>query len=204
MPGIYVLDAWDSSRLATWRPALQQVAASEVGDLIVVGVVNTDRSRDMLPACGPRSSGESGTDAFLRFLGEELIPWVETRYRASGRRVLFGRSDSGLLAVYVLVSAPETFASYIASSPTLGHCPELILERAEGVLTSGRGASRALFVTYGERDIPLSRELVPSFEAVLSDHSPDTLRWAVEQVPGAGHLPDGALTSGLHFVFEDR
>ena len=82
--------------------------------------------------------------------------------------------------------------------------PRLILEWAETVLTSGRGANRALFVIYGERDIPLSREPVPSFKAVLSDHSPGTLRWAVEQVPGAGHLPNGALKSGLRFVFDDR
>jgi hypothetical protein len=57
-------------------------------------------------------------------------------------------------------------------------------------------------VIYGERDIPLSREPLPSFTAFLSDHSPDELRWAVERVPGTGHLPDGALESGLRFVFQ--
>jgi hypothetical protein len=200
-PVLYVLDAWDSSRLATWRPALRQVAASGIGDLIVVGVVNTDRSRDML-ACGPRSSGEAGANAFLRFLGEELIPWVEMRHRTNGRRVLFGRSDSGLFAVYVFVSAPETFTSYIASSPTLGYCPELMLERVEQVLGSGRVANRALFVIYGERDIPLSHESLPSFTALFSKDSPGNLRWAVERVPGVGHLPDDALESGLRFVFQ--
>ena len=37
-----------------------------------------------------------GADEFLRFLSDELIPWVEGQYRTASFRVLVGHSLGGL------------------------------------------------------------------------------------------------------------
>ena len=43
-----------------------------------------------------RSPTAGGADEFLRFLSDELIPWVEGQYRTASFRVLVGHSLGGL------------------------------------------------------------------------------------------------------------
>src|SRR5262249_24198557 len=56
----------------------------------------------------PEASGSGGAAAFLDFVGREMMPAVESRYRIS-RRALFGHSLGGLFAVYALFHQPELF-----------------------------------------------------------------------------------------------
>ena len=76
--------------------------------LIVVGIVNPERRRDMLYI--------HGADNFLEFIGSELIPAVEKDYRTS-MRILHGHSFCGSFTVYALINKPDYFDCYLASSP---------------------------------------------------------------------------------------
>ncbi|MCK7479501.1 MAG: alpha/beta hydrolase-fold protein [Candidatus Moduliflexus flocculans] len=74
-------------------------------EFIVVGVINTDRSKDIFPEVvtyrdGTKDGGRA--DAFLDFVGEELVPQVEKTYRTEPLRVLYGTSNTGFTAVYAL------------------------------------------------------------------------------------------------------
>src|SRR3712207_3662198 len=96
-------------------------------EMIVVGISNTDRTRDLTPTrvarlpdnpnAGFPTSG--GADKFLKFIETELIPMVESKYRTQPYRALAGHSLGGLFAVHTLVTKPELFNSYIAVSPSL-------------------------------------------------------------------------------------
>ncbi|MBN1579573.1 MAG: hypothetical protein JXA89_02635 [Anaerolineae bacterium] len=90
---------------AVWR--LAHMDAS-IPDHIVVGLVNTDRSRDM--------SAEREADRFLRFIGDELVPFVEATYGAEGFRLLCGQSASSLFVCYALLVRPDLFDGYILNS----------------------------------------------------------------------------------------
>jgi predicted alpha/beta superfamily hydrolase len=57
-----------------------------VSDFIAVGIVNTDRKRDLLYA--------HAADKFLDFITTELIPVVERGYKIRNR-ILFGHSFGG-------------------------------------------------------------------------------------------------------------
>src|SRR6185369_17232685 len=67
-----------------------------VSDLIVVGVTNTDRTRDLTPAksSAKNAAGElqfptsGGSDNFLKFFETELIPQIEKQYRVQPYRIL--------------------------------------------------------------------------------------------------------------------
>jgi predicted alpha/beta superfamily hydrolase len=64
----------------------------------------------------PQSGG--GAD-FLKFIQEELIPFIEKNYRISqSDRGLAGYSLGGLFTLYTLFHAPETFNKYFAGSPS--------------------------------------------------------------------------------------
>lgn len=56
-------------------------STGEIPPVIIIGVANTNRYRDLLPV-KTRDRGEGGgADNFLRFLEDELIPHVNATYR---------------------------------------------------------------------------------------------------------------------------
>jgi predicted alpha/beta superfamily hydrolase len=63
-------------------------------------------------------SGEA--DAFLEFLQQEAIPFIEEHYRVSTTdRALAGYSLSGLFVLYTFFKAPGTFSTYLAGDPSM-------------------------------------------------------------------------------------
>jgi predicted alpha/beta superfamily hydrolase len=73
------------------------------------------RHVDFMPP-GPE---ESGTARFHRFLERELLPTVESRYRAdSAKRILFGQSRAGAMILYSAFTRPDLFWARIASNPS--------------------------------------------------------------------------------------
>src|SRR6185295_12576295 len=94
-----------------------------MSEMIVVGITNTDRTRDLTPtkAVGPQAAQfptAGGADNFLKFIATEVIPEIENRYRVQPYRVLAGHSFGGLFAVHTLITKPELFNSYVAVSPS--------------------------------------------------------------------------------------
>jgi uncharacterized protein len=62
-----------------------------------------------------------GADAFLSFLVDDVEHELARRCpeAANGRRVLFGHSLGGLFAMHALLSRPDAFDAYVASSPAI-------------------------------------------------------------------------------------
>lgn len=76
-------------------------------DMIIAGIINTDRNRDYVPAVDPNFPGTGGADTFLRALSEEILPALDRRYRTSGRRIYFGHSFGGTFGLHAMLRAPE-------------------------------------------------------------------------------------------------
>ena len=121
-------------------------ATAQVPALIVVGVRNTNRERDMTtPAATgfnlPPEVGNAGGGAerFLSFLGDELLPYIDRHYHTAPLRVLAGHSLGGLLAVYALGHRPEVFTGYIVLEPSTWWNNGRELEEAKGVLRRPAG-----------------------------------------------------------------
>ena len=94
---------------------------------------------------------------------------MDESFRTTGERLLYGRSDSALFALYALIEIPDAFSGYLASSPTVGHSPSLLEEGATRLLRERPGLEKTLFVIYGDDDIPLSREPVPALAEAIRD-----------------------------------
>src|ERR1044071_8048122 len=118
------------------------VQNGRIPDLIVVGVTNTDRTRDLTPAKSTdktpggdlRFPTSGGADNFLKFFETELIPKIEEQYRVQPYRILAGHSLGGLFAIHAMISKPGLFNSYIAVSPSLQWEHDEALKRAEAFL----------------------------------------------------------------------
>ena len=126
-------------------------------EMIVVGITNTDRTRDLSPTRVERLPGNpnvrfptsGGADNFLKFIETELIPHIESKYRTQPFRALAGHSLGGLFAVHAMVAKPELFNSYIAVSPALQWDNFVIIDRAKEFFKTRKEYNRTLFTSLG-------------------------------------------------------
>lgn len=126
-------------------------------EMIVVGITNTDRTRDLTPthvAQAPdnpnaRFPTSGGADKFLKFIETELIPLVESKYRTQPFRALAGHSLGGLFAVHAMLTKPELFNSYIAVSPSLQWDNFEEIDRVKAFFKARTELKRTLFTSLG-------------------------------------------------------
>jgi predicted alpha/beta superfamily hydrolase len=124
-PVLYMLDGNIEFGIgASLAPLLAY--GQEAPEVIVVGIgyVVSDimqivqlRTRDLPPTATEEGGG--GADNLIKFIEEELKPFIEENYRADPEsEILFGHSLGGLFTTYVLFQNPEAFDRYIIGSPS--------------------------------------------------------------------------------------
>jgi len=205
-PVLIHLDA--DPRPSTYGPSFYAIAermnalGAPIPEMIVLGVTNTDRLRDMIPVADesyPPAPGQA--HGFLRFITEELVPHVRTRYRTTDFRILYGRSDSGLFALYALTAAPDAFEAVVASSPSLGRCPTFMAEAVKRLFQERPTLAMRLFIIYGSNEGPSVSARVPELAGLIERGSSENLVLGVRSVPDGGHIPKSSLEDGLRFIF---
>ncbi len=203
---LFILDAFNVR--STYGPSfydaaerIHQIPSDSIPALIVIGVVNSVRSRDMLPVTTEIHAEGGGADKFLAFLWQELIPYIEQIFRTTKERILYGRSDSGLFTLYSLLEKPDTFASYIASSPTVGFCPSLIKRKTRQLFRYHPELDKTLYFIYGENDIVWVKDFLPEVVRDLRELAPAAFRLGEKIVPAVGHIPESSLLEGLRFIY---
>ena len=178
-PVLYVLDGEFEHQIAASIVRFYAVT-SQVPEMIVVGIRNTDRQRDMTtPAAGgfelpPEVRHAGGAERFLGFLGDELIPYVDRRYRTTPLRVITGHSLGGLLSIYALGNRPELFTGYVLMEPSAWWNRGREVVQAKAMLAQSRARhARVMLVNMESWDLdttqwgsatPMIRELKTSGE----------------------------------------
>jgi predicted alpha/beta superfamily hydrolase len=198
-PVFYLLDAEMTMRFAKAAATLAEFGGSRAPEMIVVGVENTDRRRDMFP----ERDGAGGADGFLAFLTGELIPFVDGAYRSNGYRILTGHSNSALFVGYALLTRPDSFNAYFAISPMLGHREPEMMALAGQSLDGFPDRHTFLYIAYGEHDYPQVVNVVPGFLETLDETKPAALVYRVEMLPGEGHVPYPSYGDALLALFPD-
>ena len=116
-PVLYLLDGNNSNLIETVSAMNKLGSDVNIPKMIVVAIGNTDRDRDMMPLSTKQYAVPvAGAEKFLSFIGDELIPQIDKKYRTNQQRILCGKSLSGLFTLYVLLTKPQLFESYIGRS----------------------------------------------------------------------------------------
>ncbi|NQY30157.1 MAG: alpha/beta hydrolase [Flavobacteriaceae bacterium] len=89
--------------------------------MIVVGIPNTNRMRDLTPTKGKPKVGEDtgGGENFMSFIQKELIPYINSNYPTQPYKMLIGHSLGGLTVMNTLVHKPNLFDAYVAIDPSM-------------------------------------------------------------------------------------
>jgi len=171
--------------------------------VMVVGVVNVDRTRDFTPTRDAQFPTSGGAERFLAFLRRELIPAVEAHYTTARYRVLIGHSLGGLLAIDALNQAPDLFDAIIALSPSLFWGESLMQRQTEALLAAHPPADRTLYLTVGNEE-PVMVAAARSYAEMLRARARPGIRWLFEEMEREDHgsVVHRGVYRGLELVFE--
>jgi predicted alpha/beta superfamily hydrolase len=211
-PVLYVLDAqWDFKMLDSIYGGL--LHDGYIPEMIIVGIAyagdNPDyaalRSMDFTPVQDVFLKGSGDAPKFYAFLTEQLIPFVETNYRAvPSQRVLMGGSFSALFTLYAMFTRPTFFNGYIASSPIVTYGNRFSFKQEAEYASEHKDLPVRLFVGVGgEKDVT---KPVEEFLNILEKRNYASLEMETRIIEGEGHASNKPETynRGLRFVFQKK
>lgn len=208
-PVLYRLDGDTDLMIETLATANRLTYAEEIiPEMIIVLVKNTRRDKDMWPV-NTRYFPEPevpGTDSFLGFIGEELLPYIDSNYRTTNKRIICGQSLSSVFVLYTFLQQPGLFNSYIAISGAFPDCEPFFKELIElSLLEKDKFIGRKLFITNGMND-PLDpngemhREM-DDFRNLLNSELGDQISLKYVPYLNEGHVPFPSLYDALRFIY---
>jgi predicted alpha/beta superfamily hydrolase len=165
--------------------------------MIVVAIVHADRMHEL------STDAAGGAAQFTSFLTEELIPYVNDRFRTEPFRILIGHSLGGLFAVHSLLEVPDLFQAHIAASPALYWNRRSALDRAREVLGSASSLQNFLYLSYSGGDGDNIRHSTDRLVGLLEESAPRGLTWVFEFLPEERHnsSPVRSVLGGLSRLF---
>jgi hypothetical protein len=210
-PVLYILDGqWDFKLMDSVLGGL--VYDKFAPEMILVGITysgeNPDydglRAMDYTPTATPQVKGSGNGPNFLKFLKTELIPFIETNYRADpARRVLQGSSYGGLFTMYALFADPGLFSSYLAASPAVPYDNGYVLKQEAEFARTHKELPVRLFLAVGGAE-GLANP-VKEFMQTLQSRGYKGLKLETRVIEGerhAGNKPE-AYNRGLRFLFSE-
>lgn len=160
-------------------------------DVIVVGVASVDRRNELaLPTDNPeliaRYPTQGQSARFRQFLSDEVLPFVEARYRTNGETALMGESLAGLFVVETFLKEPQMFDAWVAVSPSLWWDGGRLARQAGAYLRDHSNDSRSLILTIGDE----GGEMQTAMDVLVSnlrDFAMPGLNWTYEPRPTESH-----------------
>jgi predicted alpha/beta superfamily hydrolase len=181
---IYVLDDWNIKLLSQVEEFVE--GESMMPPAIIVGILNVDRDRDLLPTHNAGNKTSGGANKFLSFMKDELIPYINKTYPANGDNTLFGHSFGGVFVTYALLTEPQLFKSYIAADPSYWWDDNVMLKTVPPKLAALAASGQTLYVT-GRLGNGMTDMRIPQMDSILKKSAPAGLNWKLTAYPDETH-----------------
>lgn len=176
-------------------------------EVIVVGIGNINRGKDLNlihPVLnGKTDSGNvlttAGAGKFIKFIQQELVPYIDNSYRTQPYRIIAGHSLAGQFALYAKIKAPDLFKSTILISPAIHDNNEKLLSDFGMLLQNNKQLSGKLFITIGNENTQKVDFLVEQLKAF----APKSFDWNFKQYKDENHfsVPYKSMFDALKFIY---
>ncbi|PIQ62032.1 MAG: hypothetical protein COV99_07475 [Bacteroidetes bacterium CG12_big_fil_rev_8_21_14_0_65_60_17] len=205
-PVLYLLDG--ETNLAHAGPVVDFLADNgRIPEMIIVAVhAGATRAQDFTPPVEGQEGAGAGSAAYLAFLEDELVPFIEDRYRTAPLRLLSGHSMGGLFATWAMASESHLMDAWLAQSPYLvdGAGPGVVDALAAGVTATGSATDTPYYYANlgDEPDLEAGFGLL---EKHLGTLEPAAIDWTLERMPAESHMSTSlkGLYNGLTGYFVD-
>lgn len=184
LPVLYMPDGGlgeDFPHIANTVDAL--IASGDIAPVMVVGIENTFRRRDLTPDSQDESEAEiapldDGASVFRDFVRTELMPEINSSYRTSGETAIVGESVAGLFIVDTLFREPDLFDRYIAMDPSIYWDDHELVRLAPERLPDLAGKALTFwFTASGTEEIYVWTD---ALARVLEADAPEDLNWTYQ------------------------
>ncbi|MDW3208616.1 MAG: alpha/beta hydrolase-fold protein [Reichenbachiella sp.] len=192
---LYVLDGEYVYDYAAGTVNFLSNAFGHIPPLIVVGIPNIDRLRDVYVT----NDDKDPYAKFLEFIESELKPFIDSNYRTNGFDIIYGWSSASDISMQFFVTKPDLFDAHIQSGTGVG--PKTAAFFSEQ-LSKHNYKNRYLYAGTegsGPRAVGLEK-----YKNLIDSLSPKNLKWKFELI-SSSHvdvLAEG-IYNGLKFVFND-
>lgn len=202
-PVLYVLDGENHFN---YTVALSQyLTALGVPQMIIVGIPNTVRNRDFTPRQIKEVQNSGGGDNFLKFLSDELLPYIDAHYRTQPYRIMAGHSLTAMYTFYTMLTRPALFNSFIAASPWVISDGGYIVSYASDKLSGNKSLKHTIYYTAGSLEEKELLEMMPKMNSVLDTKAPKELdrRYVFLEGHDHGTLVPVTIYEGLRYIFRE-
>ena len=218
-PTIYLLDGESNFHYLTGIvEKLSKSPYPAIPEMIIIGVINTDRSRDLTPteqnandhSSNKRIQSETGGNVnFFQFLENELMPEINQQYRTNGFNIFIGHSFGGITALNHMLNGTINMQAYLVHDPSIWWDEEVMLDRFKQ--TGERDFHNTiLFLTQvGESEnrdhLTNHYSGIQKFNHYLKTQPFTNLNYQYRQYEGEEHgsIPMIGNLDGLRYIFKD-
>ncbi|WP_434778077.1 alpha/beta hydrolase [Neisseria sp. Ec49-e6-T10] len=218
-PVLYVLDAHIRFEEAITIVNLLHKTYPTIPEMIIVGIYNTDRTRDLTPTKVLASQSDyrnvensGGAAHFQTFLTQELRNEINKTYRTNGYNILSGHSFGGLFGLNVLLTEPQAFNAYLLADPSIwwdqGKWYQQLMNQWHKIHFKNTNVFIAKANNSVAKKNHFSKQFEGDFCADLKQDKPHNrlLRIDCRNYPEDNHgtVPVPAMIDGLKFVFANK
>ena len=155
-PVVYLLDG--DGHFSSVVGMIQQLSTTNGNmmcpKMIVVGINNTNRMRDLTPSRvssdplmdSTMTKTTGGGENFTEFIEKELFPYIDSIYPSAPYRILIGHSLGGLMVINTLINHPNLFNSYVAIDPSMWWDDGKLLKQTQKELAKKKWDGKNLFL----------------------------------------------------------
>lgn len=174
----------------------------EIPEAIVVGLHQNDtpkqREGDMYIDEFEGMPAEGG-EKFYRFIAQELLPYIEQRYRVSNFKVIVGHGLSATFANFFLYEETSLFTGFISLSPIFA----LEMEEKLPKFISENKSKVFYYHCVAEFDEDEVKNLVYAMDGNIQNMASPKFEYKFEEIPESDHysMVTHAVPKALYFMF---
>jgi predicted alpha/beta superfamily hydrolase len=189
-PVLYILDGqWHFTNAVAIQQSLR--VPDLLPEMIVVGIVNSEPLRRTI-------FGEQ-REAFQQHLADEVLPFIDRKFRTSQERLLFGWEMGAFFSTFSFFHEKQLFNGVIATNG--GDASDLVISRFEELEMDNE---RYLYIANSIKDI-YTVQYTDELSKQLNAKTVSNLNWHYQKFNDETHetLPYISMYQGLKYYYND-